>query len=97
VFSDAKGGQEQFAKRGLWRLSSKGVSLNPSIIFGLTGSVEGIPLHLRHLVDVRFVMGRSGNDTMEKELDAEHALYGDLFRLDGLEHGENSTHYFLPY
>jgi hypothetical protein len=51
---------------------------------------EGIPFHLRHLVDVRFILGRSDSKEHEKDLDDEQAMYGDLFRLDGLEKGENS-------
>jgi hypothetical protein len=51
---------------------------------------DGIPYHLRHLVDIRFVLGRSDNEQHEKDLDEEEEIYEDLIRLGGLVKGDNS-------
>lgn len=53
-------------------------------------SIEGgIPWKYKHLVDVRFILGRSNSSSSEADLDKEQSIYGDLMRLDGLVGGEN--------
>lgn len=51
--------------------------------------MRSIPHDLQHLVEVRFVVGRSKDQEEEKALDREQAEFGDLVRLDDLQNGEN--------
>jgi hypothetical protein len=51
--------------------------------------LHSVPPAFRHLVEVKFVLGRSHDPDVEKELDSEEGECGDLIRLDGLTDGEN--------
>lgn len=98
VFSNAKGGKEEQYRRNLWRLTGKGsCSDDASVYFPNKAkhSTEGIPHYLRHLVDIRFVLGRSDNKQYEKDLDEEEEIYEDLIRLGGLVNGDNSKYNLL--
>jgi hypothetical protein len=55
-----------------------------------------VPAEYRHLVDVRFILGRNSPDdndagirAEEKAIEEEQNRYGDLVRLEGLHNGEN--------
>jgi hypothetical protein len=48
-----------------------------------------VPPEYRHLIDVKFVVGRSADPEVEAALDKEEAEFGDLVRLDGLKNLEN--------
>jgi hypothetical protein len=54
--------------------------------------LQSIPPEYRHLIEMKFVLGRSEDEEWEKQLDIEAAEYGDLVRLDNLFDGENMDH-----
>lgn len=51
--------------------------------------INAVPPQLRHLIEVKFVIGRSSDPEDELMLDKEQAEFGDLIRLDDLQGGEN--------
>ena len=51
--------------------------------------LEAVPVAYRHLIEVKFVLGRSHSAASELALDDEQEEHGDLIRLDGLVDGDN--------